>query len=67
MPTKKAKHIENLLTKLAGISRQEAEKRGICTWCKKEVTGFRDEISEKEYMISGFCQKCQDETFGKEE
>jgi hypothetical protein len=25
---------------------------------------FRGALSEKEYAISGFCQKCQDETFG---
>ena len=25
---------------------------------------FRDELSRKEFGISGMCQKCQDETFG---
>lgn len=32
-----------------------------CTWCKGEAREFRNEISKKEYSISGFCQKCQDE------
>ena len=28
---------------------------------------FRDELSLREYHISGMCQKCQDEVFGGEE
>jgi len=35
----------------------------ICSVCPKEITGFRDQLSEKEYTISGMCQDCQDETF----
>jgi hypothetical protein len=27
--------------------------------------GFRDLLSAKEYTISGLCQDCQDEVFGK--
>jgi len=27
---------------------------------------FRDALSRKEYGISGLCQKCQDDVFGKE-
>lgn len=29
------------------------------------IGGFRDALSEKEYRISGMCQKCQDEFFRK--
>lgn len=25
---------------------------------------FRDDLSRKEFRISGLCQKCQDEVFG---
>ena len=28
-----------------------------------KVFPFRDELSTREYQISGMCQKCQDETF----
>lgn len=28
---------------------------------------FKDRLSEKEYQISGLCQKCQDETFKEPE
>jgi hypothetical protein len=64
MPTKKAKEIDSLLTDLTGLSRQEAEKKGVCVWCKQLVEEFRDAASEKEYAISGLCQLCQDATFG---
>jgi hypothetical protein len=66
MPTKKAKEIDDLLTAIAGVSRQDAATLGICNWCKKPIDGFRNEISEREWEISGFCQKCQDETFGED-
>jgi hypothetical protein len=33
---------------------------GQCVTCGKQVTGFRDELSRKEYEISGMCQECQD-------
>lgn len=38
---------------------------GICPFChsKVDIKDFRDELSLKEYTISGLCQKCQDETF----
>ena len=35
-----------------------------CPLCSSEITEFRDELSRKEFYISGMCQKCQDETFG---
>ena len=64
IPTKKSQEIEELLTNITGISRQDAAKQAICTWCKQPVTGFNDELSQREYRISGFCQSCQDEVFG---
>ena len=41
------------------------EDTGICPFCKKSVKidEFHDELSLKEYTISGLCQKCQDEFF----
>jgi len=63
VPTEKSKEIEDLLTNMAGISRQEAAEKNICTWCKNPITEFKDKLSKKEYRISGMCQKCQDDTF----
>jgi len=63
MPTIKSIPIEDLLTSINGISRQEAENSSICVFCKKPIYGFNDELSLKEYYISGMCQECQDSVF----
>jgi hypothetical protein len=70
-PTKKATHIKEVLDtwtkRHLGISRTEAITKDICVWCKRPATEFKDEISRREYRISGMCQSCQDETFGSGE
>jgi len=66
MPTEKSPGIESLLTQIAGISRQEAARTMVCACCKKPLGKFRDELSQREWAISGMCQKCQDEVFGGE-
>jgi hypothetical protein len=38
-----------------------------CVLCQLPAENFRDTISEKEYSISGMCQSCQDDVFGKGE
>ena len=43
---------------------------GRCPFCSKHGPfSFRDELSRKEFEISGLCQECQDTTFteGEEE
>ena len=37
-----------------------------CVFCKEPINmdDFEDEISKREYFISGICQKCQHEVFG---
>ena len=36
-----------------------------CETCGKTFNiEFRDELSFKEYVISGMCQECQDDVFG---
>lgn len=39
-----------------------------CIWCSKKfkIEDLRNEISMREFKISGFCQKCQDATFGED-
>ena len=41
---------------------------GNCPICIKPINGedFRNDISRKEFGISGMCQKCQDSVFGKD-
>lgn len=37
-----------------------------CPTCGRIIGSFRNAISKKEYSISGMCQVCQDEVFGKD-
>ena len=39
--------------------------RGECPRCGKVAKEFRDEVSVREYGISGLCQPCQDYVFGE--
>ena len=63
--TKKAPAIEHAIRQICGIDRTVALD-GVCVMCGKEVTedSFRDDLSKKEFTISGLCQSCQDEIFG---
>lgn len=38
---------------------------GKCPTCRKKIlsTEFKDELSVREFCISGMCQECQDEVF----
>jgi len=40
---------------------------GLCPFCNQpiRVDEFKDELSIKEYKISGLCQRCQDGFFGE--
>lgn len=62
-PIEKSKGIENFLKNLMGFDRRDFIKKDICTLCKKPATNFKDEISRKEFSISGFCQECQNKAF----
>jgi hypothetical protein len=64
----KSPEMENFLNELSlnllGRSRSVAKAGNGCVFCGKPATEFRDELSRREYNISGICQSCQDETFG---
>lgn len=66
-PTKKSPELEHLIDSVnpSGRKRVESIRKDICSWCGKPAVEFRDALSRREYTISGFCQDCQDETFGK--
>jgi len=42
-------------------------RAGKCPTCGGEVGDFRDELSAREYGISGMCQTCQDSVFCEDE
>lgn len=41
----------------------EAIASSKCPLCRKPIGEFRDELSLREYGISGMCQSCQDKVF----
>jgi len=65
-PTKKAPEMESLIDAFnpSGRKRVDSILQDICAWCGKPAKEFRDALSRREYTISGFCQECQDKTFG---
>jgi hypothetical protein len=65
-PTTKAPAIESLISRIAGGSRPQTIRSRACMLCKDPDTNFRNSRSEREYTISGMCQKCQDRMFGED-
>ena len=47
----------------------EAVRANRCTICGAPIfeTDFADELSKKEYSISGMCQRCQNKAFRSDE
>ncbi|MGH9966886.1 MAG: hypothetical protein ACREBG_03495 [Pyrinomonadaceae bacterium] len=69
-PSRKAEEIEAVISSIIGQDRRFAIQADVCQpppiGCGGEAHGFRDELSRREYSISGLCQKCQDAVFGGE-
>ena len=61
LPPDLSKPIFSLMPELA-----DRVINGVCTFCAVTVMAdeFVDDLSKKEYSISGMCQTCQDKTFG---
>jgi hypothetical protein len=56
-------HLDNISLDIFGRSRSLAMTGLQCVACGKRADRFRDELSAKEYDISGMCQECQDSVF----
>ena len=54
---------EQMAMELFGRSLTLAKAGGQCVKCGEFTNEFADEISRKEYAISGMCQGCQDSIF----
>jgi len=71
-PSKKSPKLEEGIKQISGVDRIAAIRANRCVdapiGCGKPVTltSFRDNLSRKEYAISGLCQECQDTIWGKE-
>lgn len=57
--------LEELSMEIFGRSRSLAQAGNSCVKCGKPATQFRDELSLKEYQITGFCNDCQDEFYSE--
>jgi hypothetical protein len=55
---------DDMAVKLFGRSKVLAVAGKQCVKCGASELEFKDEVSKKEYGISGLCQTCQDEIFG---
>lgn len=74
-PSQKSEKVDRFLELLAAqIAPDKTHKPRVqtindrqCMTCANPDLNFRDELSLKEYTISGMCMSCQDEFFGKEE
>ena len=60
------RELEQLGRKMFGTSRSEAMKSSKCVCCGAAAERFRDELSRKEWGISGLCQTCQDDVFDRD-
>ena len=66
-PTIKRTSLELELAKIFGKSRPTTILAGSCMTCDTSdivEADFKDDISIKEYEISGLCQSCQDDVWG---
>jgi hypothetical protein len=62
LASEKSPEIAGMLESLFG--RTTAIDKGICVSCHQPVGQFKDNLSYREYGISGLCQACQDKVFG---
>jgi hypothetical protein len=65
-PSPKTAAMDATITALTGIDRRKAITSKLCSFCGAKVTldSFNDELSLKEFHVSGLCQQCQDRAFG---
>lgn len=60
-----AKALDDVAESFYGRKRSTSIESNTCVVCgsKAPPESFTDELSKKEYTISGLCQTCQDKTF----
>lgn len=68
-PSPKSADLTALLEEMTG--RTTAINADMCVrkpyGCGEPIGPFRNELSEREYTISGLCQTCQDSVFGTDD
>lgn len=70
-PSKKHESAETAIADTFGFDRRDSIARNRCVpppiGCGKPATTFHDDLSRREFSISGLCQECQDRIFEEEE
>ena len=61
------KFLDEMTSAAFGRTRSESLSTAMCVTCGGEASEFRDDLSRREYKISGMCQTCQDSVFGSSE
>jgi hypothetical protein len=61
------KALDEMTSDIYGRSGSNAIENDICVSCGEPAVEFTDELSRREYAISGLCQKCQDNIFNYDE
>jgi len=54
---------EQMIKNIFGLDISTNISESKCVLCHKEAKSFKDDLSKKEYLISGMCQECQDNVF----
>lgn len=62
--TYKAPVIDAFLKSFIGKDRVKTITSNKCVTCMGDADTFTDDLSKREYAISGMCQTCQDKIFG---
>lgn len=63
-PSHKSEEVEQAITAMFGVDRRGAILSRTCPMCGGDCVEFRDDLSRREFEISGMCQSCQDRIFG---
>jgi hypothetical protein len=70
-PSDKSDEVESKIESIFGFNRRAYIQDNRCVpppvGCGGPAVKFRDELSRKEFSISGLCQKCQDSVWPEEE
>lgn len=61
------KWLDELTQTLFGRSRTGSISSQVCVFCNQPAVEFEDELSRREYGISGMCQACQNAIFKEDE
>lgn len=60
----KSPEIRNLIESVFPGTKQAIDNKA-CPRCHVEIGEFKNDKSRREYLISGWCQFCQDKFFGE--